>query len=150
MELLILLPLGLMIISDFRCRRVLLWHLLLFGALQIMLSLYRLGVVVACQYILTNILVLFVIGCVLGLYVRFRFGKKKVMGPGDVLFIFLLSPHFGYRHFLYFLIISSGLTLITWLIYRYASCRESNEIPLISGLGICYFIVLIYQGAAAL
>jgi hypothetical protein len=146
MELLILFSLFPMIVWDFRCRRVLLWHLLLFGVLQLVLSTYRLGWAVVSQNLIINVLALSVIGIALWLYIRIRFGRKTVIGMGDIIFIFLLSPYFSCREFMYFLIISSLLTLIVWMICRYIHIEEkNNEIPLISAFGICYFILLIYQ-----
>jgi len=145
MELLLVFPLGLMIISDFQCRRVLLWQLILFGILQIILSFNRLGAVTTLHNILINLFVLLFISLALGIYIRFRFKKKNVMGIGDIFFILLLSPNFGYHFFIYFLIISSTITLFVWMAYSRISGKKDNEIPLISGIGICYSAVLIYQ-----
>ncbi len=150
MELFVILSLCPMIVWDFRHRRILLWQLLLFGILQFALSLWRLGWEIMIQNLTTNVLILFVIGTVLWIYIRIRFGRKAVIGMGDIVFVFLLSPCFDSRHFLYFLIISSLLTLGGWLVYCCFSRVESKEIPLVAALGICYFLLLTYQGVTIL
>nr|WP_320059417.1 hypothetical protein [uncultured Bacteroides sp.] len=147
MELFILLPLLVLIIWDFRHRYVLLWHLLFFGGIQIGLSIYKFGLSFTGWNMLINTAILLLIGGVLKVYMHFRFKKKEAIGWGDVIFIFLLSPYFTYRAFLYFLIISFSLTLITWFIYTYNRSKDvgNDKIPLISGVGLCYFVLLIYQ-----
>ncbi|WP_291530712.1 hypothetical protein [Bacteroides sp. UBA939] len=142
MELPVLLSLYPMIVSDFRHRRIVLWHLLLFGALQFALDFYRMGATDVFRNFVTNLFILSFMGGILWIYMRLRFGKKNMIGAGDVFFILLLSPHFEYRAFLYFLIISFCLILVAWFIY---GSTTDGGIPLVSALGICYSIVLLYQ-----
>lgn len=151
MELLLLPPLLFMIYWDFRHRNILLWHILLFGVLQIGVCIYKYGVVSTGWNAAINIAILVIIGIVVGVYSAFRFkGKKKPIGMGDILFILFLTPFFDHRTFLYFLIISFCLTLVGWGIWHYLLKKPSENIPLVSGVGICYASLLIYQFAVSL
>ncbi len=145
MQLLLLLPLLLMIISDFRYRYVFFWHLLLFGLVQVGVCIYSFGLLFTGWNLLINTIILLFMGLFLKMYLFFFKKKEKGVGWGDVVFVFLLTPYFTCFFFLYFLIVSFSLTLLFWLIYNYSRYRkiENDKIPLISGVGICYLIVLV-------
>lgn len=146
MELLLLAPLLLMIYSDFRYRNILLWHILLFGVIQIAVCIYKYGIVFTGWNAAINTVILLIIGIVVGTYSAFRFkGKKKPIGMGDILFILFLTPFFDYHTFLYFLITSFIVTLVGWAIWHYLLKKTSEDIPLVSGVGICYTLLLIHQ-----
>lgn len=151
MELLLLAPLLFMIYWDFRHRNILLWHILLFGMIQIAVCIYKYGIVTTEWNVVINISILLIIGIVVGIYSAFRFKEKnRPIGMGDILFLFFLTPFFDYRTFLYFLIISFSLTLVGWAIWHYLFKKTSDNIPLVSGVGICYAVLLIYQFTVSL
>lgn len=151
MELLLLPSLIFMIYGDFRYRKILLWHVLLFGAIQIGVCIYKYGIVNTGWNTVINTAILLIIGLVVGIYSALRFkGKKRPIGMGDILFILFLTPYFEYRVFLNFLITSFSLTLIGWIIWRYFMKKPSENIPLVSGVGICYSLLIIYQSLVSL
>ena len=142
---LLLIPLILMIISDYRFRNVRLWHLLLFGTMQLSICFYEKGFEITGQNILINILIFLIISGFIALYAWFRFRtKKELIGWGDILFILCLTPAFSYRQFLFFMIISLSVILAVWLLWLYFKQRV-DKIPLVSGLGVCYSVLLIYN-----
>ncbi len=146
MELFLLFPLGLLVYWDFRARSVLLWHLLLFGLIQIGICIYKYGATLAGWNALINVCILLFMGVTVAVYFFLRYRKKQSpIGMGDVIFILLLTPYFTYRPFLYFLIISFTFTLISWVIWNHSRVEKSRNIPLISGVGICYALLLIYN-----
>ena len=146
MELLLIFPLLLMIVQDFRCRNVFLWQLLLFGVMQGGGSIYKYGLTLTTWNVLINVAILAIISLTVAVYAFLRFrGKQKIIGLGDVFFILFLTPSFYYLHFLYFLIVSFSLTLIGWLIYIALVRDKTDKIPLISGVGICYSALLVYN-----
>ena len=145
MKLLLLIPLIFMIISDYRFRNIRLWHLLVFGILQLSVCIYENGIRMTGQNILMNTAILVIIGGVVMIYSRLRFeGKKELIGWGDILFILCLVPAFSYRHFLGFMIISLSLILLVWLFRAFLKHRV-EKIPLVSGLGVCYSVLLIHN-----
>ncbi len=151
MELLLLLPLGLLIYWDFRVRSVLLWHLLLFGLIQTGVCIYKYGVTLAGWNALINAAILLFMGVAVAVYFFFRYRKKQnPIGMGDVIFILLLTPYFNHRPFLYFLILSFTLTLIGWVAWNFNRKEKPKNIPLISGVGICYALLLIYNSIVPL
>jgi len=145
MEILLLIPLFLMIISDYRFRNIRLWHLLVFGAMQLSVCLYEVGFRATGQNILANVLIFLIVSGFIALYARFRFrNRKELIGWGDIIFILCLTPAFSYRHFLGFMIISLSAILVVWLLWSYFRQRV-DKIPLVSGLGTCYSLLLIYN-----
>ena len=148
MEILLLIPLILMVISDYRFRNIRLWHLMIFGVMQLSVCLYEIGFKEVGQNILINVLIFLIISGFIALYAWFRFrNKKEVIGWGDIIFILCLTPAFSYSHFLGFMIISLSAILVVWFLWSYFRQRV-DKIPLVSGLGVCYSILLIYNAVA--
>jgi len=148
MRLLLLIPLVLMIISDYRFRNIRLWHLLFFCILQLSVCIYENGIRMTGQNILINTAILAIIGGAVMVYSRLRFrGRKEVIGWGDILFILCLVPAFSYRHFLGFMIISLSMILLLWLFLAFIKQRV-EKIPLVTGLGLCYSVLLIHNTIA--
>jgi|AGTN01.3.fsa_nt_gi Type IV leader peptidase family. len=144
MKLVILIPLVMMILSDYRTRTVVLWQLLLFGATIMIISLAENGLKSTCMNLTINML--FSVFTGLGVYLYFLLKYKSVqsvIGKGDILFILFLTPFFAPREFLIFMLVSFVATLFMWIIA--ASIRRDNNIPLISGVGICLCALLIYK-----
>lgn len=145
MQLLILIPLVLMILSDYKSRTVVLWQLLLFGITVLIISLMENGLRPTGMNITINIFLSLLTG--LGVYIYFLLKYKSVqsvIGKGDILFILFLTPFFTPRGFLVFMLVSFAATLLMWGIYILLRKGNSN-VPLISGIGVCLCVLLIYQ-----
>lgn len=101
MEWMLLFPLILMIFQDFKCRRVSLLPMILFGVLQISFCFWKYGAIQTGYNILANLIVLFVIGTLVTIYACFRFNRSKpFIGIGDIIFILLLTPYFLFPYLL--------------------------------------------------
>ena len=145
MKLLLLIPLSLMVISDFRSREVCLWHLLLFGSIQITVAIAGYGMAEAGKNMLCNTLICLMIYLFCIAWFRFR-GKrvKEMTGLGDLLFIWFLTPVFTYSEFPVFITVSFIVTLTAWVI-GYLAGKVTRDVPLISGMGLCYVSFLTYS-----
>lgn len=154
MELLVFFPLLLLIIQDFRFRYIYLWSLGIFGTAQIAMCYSIYGWLPLFYNVLFNLSVLGLISLFVGVYLLLRFkGRlKQSVGWGDLLFIPLLTPYFETRSFLIFLIISFSFTLVGWLIYCYCSKKKEElyQVPLVSGVGGSYLLVLLFNFSLSL
>lgn len=145
MVIFLIISLLFLIISDFRSRHIYIWQLILFAVLQAVYCVLMHGRVIAIGNLLINGVTLLLLSFCIGIYLILRFrGKQKVIGWGDILFIFALTPYFSVVDFLYFLIIALILTLAGWGIFYLGGFR-SRDIPLVSTLGICYGALLTYH-----
>lgn len=146
MEWILLFPLIPMICQDFKCRSVALWQLLLFGIMQISVCLFKYGVIQTGFNTLANLIILVIIGVSVMIYAHFRFKRKEtIIGCGDIIFMLLLTPYFLYPHILHFLIVSLLIALICWWVGNYIRKKRMSNIPLVSYLGICFAIVVVYN-----
>jgi len=145
MQMLILIPLVLMIVTDYKSRTVILWQLLLFGIITLIISLVKIGVQSTTMNIAINIFLSVLIGLCVYLYFLLRYKSlPSIIGKGDILFILFLTPLFSPRVFLIFMLISFVATLLMWVIYTLVP-KNDTSIPLISGVGVCLCVLLIYQ-----
>lgn len=145
MQLVILIPLLLMILSDYRSRTVVLWQLLLFGITVLVMSLAENRLIVTGMNIAINIFLSLLIGLFVYLYFLLKYKSvQSIIGKGDIMFILFLTPFFSPRVFLIFMLISFIATLIMWGIHTLVS-KHNNDIPLISGVGLCFTVFLIHQ-----
>ncbi|MGV8094893.1 MAG: hypothetical protein AB2L24_23825 [Mangrovibacterium sp.] len=142
MELLLLIPLIPLIVSDWKNRHVLIWNILLFAVMQIIICLNNNGFARTSYNMLLNTLTGIIIALMTGVYFKLR-GKlqKELIGWGDILFILCLTPAFSVRSFLIFMILSFVSTLIIWLMLKLWR-KISGSIPLVSGMGLCYAVWL--------
>lgn len=151
MEWILLFPLAPMIYQDFKYRNVTLWQLLLFGIMQMTVCFYKYGAIQTGINTLTNVAVMGIISAAVIVYAYFRFQRKQqFIGSGDILFILLLAPYFLCPYFLHFLIISFLLALVGWWIGVYMKGKKTFQIPLVSYLGICYSVVVVYNSLSCL
>lgn len=150
MVLILIILLIALIIGDFKYRYVYIWQLLLFAAVQTTFCLITLGGMTVFQNLLVNGGITLFVSLLVRLYLFFRFRGKKIeaIGWGDIIFIFILTPYFPISTFLYFMIISLLLTLGGWGIF-YLMGSKSKDVPLVSTLGICYCVFLIYNCVVA-
>ena len=142
----ILIPVVLMILSDYKSRTVILWQLLLFGVIVLLVSLVKNGLQLTSMNIAMNMILSILTG--LGVYLYFLVKYKSaqsIIGKGDILFILFLTPFFTPRLFLLFMLVSFVATLAMWGIHALVRKHNASDIPLITGLGLCLSILLIYQ-----
>lgn len=151
MEWILVFPLIPMIYQDFKSRNVALWQLVLFGIMQIIVCFFKYGAVQTGYIALINLIILASISIVMLVYAYFRFKlKQQLVGSGDIIFILLLTPYFLFPYLLYFLIASFLVSLLSWWFEGYLRKIRKYDIPLVSYLGICYTIVVIYNSLPCL
>lgn len=143
MELPLILLLCGLIRSDFSKRCVRADMLLLFGLAQLCYACRHVAYQAVLAGILQNVLVLAVwAGGVLVFYsVRRRqlvVTLKEKIGRGDICFLFCLTPVFGMRGFVWFLLAGFSVSLAYW---RFAG--GIRTVPLVGTLGGCYIILLL-------
>lgn len=151
MEWILLFPLAPMIYQDFKYRNVTLWQLLLFGIMQMTVCFYKYGAIQTGLNTLANVAVMGIISATMIVYAYFRFKRKqRLIGSGDIVFILLLTPYFLCSYFLHFLIVSFLLALVGWCIGNCMRKEKASHIPLVSYLGICYAVVVVYNSLSCL
>lgn len=137
-----LVPAAVMAVSDFRHRTVSVGWMTVFGISCLFSSLFL------HRPVLTNLSVnVCLLGCLFGgtlFYLGGRYGYwggplGKYMGIGDWLFLLCLTPVFGWKEFLNYLIVTFLLTLIGWTLYA-VSFEVKGGVPLVGALG-CVLIV---------
>ena len=141
------LPLGAMIRSDFRERRIHIAWLGLFAVAQAVYGYYRLGLAAVVANMAGNALFLAILYLFLWFYVCcIRRHELKsfgnAIGAGDLLFLPALCPLLGLRQFVVFLTVSFALTLAGYAAYKKLSGRAAT-IPLVGTVGICFAVYLI-------
>lgn len=145
MVILLIITLCFLIVSDFRSKSVYVWQILLFFVAQLLYCFLSADKLAIIHNMITNSLFLVFLSLCMGIYIFIRFREKsKLIGWGDILFVFALTPYFTLHRFLVFMIISMILSLSGWAVY-YLMGRRSKEIPLVSTIGICYCLLLIYD-----
>lgn len=145
MIILLLVLLAGLVISDLKSRYVYIWQLAVFLVVQLVYCFFTFGKEIMVQNAFVNSIFLLILSLCVSIYILFRFRQKKgLIGWGDILFILCLTPYFNLYRFLLFMIISMVVSLGGWGIF-YLVGQRSKEIPLISTLGICYSILLIYD-----
>jgi len=72
---------------------------------------------------------------------------KSLIGSGDYLFLFAISPLFSFESFLVFLNTSFTLVLIIFFFLKRSKIdnKKQSTVPLAGGLALCLILVLIAQ-----
>lgn len=147
MEAIVVIPLFVLMRSDYRTREVDLLWLLIFTALQLALALLTYGSGPAMMQMLGNLLILFSLFAGVRIYIR-RKRKDSVLknyiGCGDLIFLCALTPVFSSVLFLRFLVISFTFSLVWWGIQVWFR-KTKVTIPLVTTVGLCYTIVLMWN-----
>ena len=148
MELLLTIPLMLLIRSDFKKRVVSVYTLLVFGCLQFIVVSKVTGIHETVVRIGINSVVLLFLGLGVVLYVLLKYGRvafatRRFIGSGDTVFLFFLTPAFGWSEFPKFLVVSFLISLIGWLVY--CGRKRESTIPLVATVGICYLFLLLIR-----
>ncbi len=152
-NLLLLIPVICMVVQDFRSREVgLLWLILLcagslcsaFLTMGIRDTLYNLS--------LNALLILYMIGGA-GLWFFLKnkvlknsaTGRRKAseyIGGGDIVFVMAVSPLFLLKEYVIFLIVSSVISLVWWMIAKIRA-KTNLTIPFIGTSGIVFCVLLL-------
>lgn len=82
--------------------------------------------------------------CVYSYFLLKYKSAQSVIGKGDLLFILFLTPYFNPRDYLIFMLASFVTTLLAWCIATLVR-KGNGNIPLVSGVGICLVILLVYR-----
>jgi len=140
------LPLGVMMLSDLRRRRIGVCWLVLFALSLFIFAWIYSGIGVFTDHLLPNLLFLTFLFLVLGIYIRVLRRRvfhsfSRAIGSGDILFLYALSPFFEVREFVLFLTGAFLFSLVAYGTYRLL--RKNNPvstIPLVSSIGLCFMI----------
>ena len=138
-----LIPVIVMIVSDFRRREVAVWSLILFSITSMATAIYSYGWSATVTNIVHNALVLCYLGVGLLIYMRIRYRRfvnplNGYLGAGDLWFMLALSPLFPSKEFLIFLLVTMAGSLIWWVIRG-----RNGTIPLAGMLGIALGVYLL-------
>lgn len=128
-----------MVISDFR-KRVINAYLLAIFALLVIYSVYtNEGVYLLKTRVLWNVAFLLYMFSVMMAYLWLTKRQiSQLIGSGDILFIFTITPLFELREFIVFLTLAFAATLIFYaLLSRY---YPTKTIPLVSCVGISFIV----------
>lgn len=137
-----------MIVSDLRSRRIGMLPLIVFGIVLLAVSLVEFEWRQTAINVVFNLLTLSLL--ILALYGYSRVRKMRLcemIGGGDLAFVLTLMPYFEVRAYMLFLIVSSCITLSIWYLARRRHC---GDIPLVSGLGACFVVLIFYRMIATL
>ncbi|MCM1199515.1 MAG: hypothetical protein NC308_11565, partial [Clostridium sp.] len=127
-----IIPLSIMIVSDLRWRHVNVWILLLFGACIAVASVIGHGMRMAICNCLGNSAVCLMFGISLYMYSKLRHvSYGSMVGLGDMIFVLMLTPYFDFYGYAVFLVSASCLSLALWICFR----RKWKDIPLVSTYG---------------
>lgn len=145
-RILICLILLFIVIQDFRFRAV---HWIMFPMLWILLIADGLFVTNEQDYIsgtAINILIIIIQGMILyGFYQvqgkNLNFIITRIIGIGDVLFIFLMAFAFTWTSFMFYYIAGLLFALLAWIIIRKINREETGLVPL-AGLLAIYMIII--------
>ncbi len=137
--LLLILPIAVLAVSDFRKREVSVLWLAVFGSLSAGVAVMLHGITGAAVNMAANLLLLLYLAGGILLYIKLRRGNRKwreYMGMGDVVFLATATPLFGLRDYLLFLICASTFSLVWWVVSR------ARTIPFVATAGIVLIIAL--------
>lgn len=143
-----LIPLIMMIRSDFRQREVNMYCLVCFGLLQFFYVYWLFGVYEVLKRGIINLGILLFLGLGIVLYLKVRRVRwvrvvHDYIGLGDILFFIFLIPVFKELEFIRFLLVSFIFSLIWWGVYSLRT--EVLTIPLVSTVGICYVVLVVFR-----
>lgn len=95
--------------------------------------------------LVSNLVVCLMLWSSLHLYFKLT-GRQlsDAIGAGDMVFIAAMTPYFTMQDFLVFLVTAAILSLAVWGI-PYMTKRGQDSIPLVSGLGICLSVIILYR-----
>lgn len=152
LPLILLIPAVALTVGDFRERRVHLLWLLALAAASFATAGIRSGFHVMVSDAIFNLLFLCFMGAGIGswLCIRYRgsfkvrlLSVKRLFGAGDVVFLIALTPMFGLKEYIVFLLAACIISLVWWAAVR-AIRHRSVAIPFIgtSGIVLCITVII--------
>jgi len=148
MQILTIVPLVSMMASDYRCRKVSAYQMLLFILSTICFAVTSLGLKYCLINVASNLIIMIIMFVFVTLYFKVRTGScASVLGSlglGDVLFFIALVPLYSMIEYLWLLIVVSLFSLSFWIIGGYGN-KRTDTIPLITTAGMVYIIYSLFE-----
>ena len=142
LPILLSISLSVLAVSDVRSRSVSSWWLLASGILNFVFLWILDGWKCVAVRIVGNLLLLQIIGVALWIYARARHERMSdLFGAGDVIFLMVLSPAFGWTEYMRFIVASSIAGIILWPLFRKLQPRKTG-VPMVSVMAVVYFIFM--------
>lgn len=134
-----------MVISDCRSRTVGIFPLMAFCITMAIASVMDIGLRPGISNLVSNLVVCLMLWSSLHLYFKLT-GRhlSDAIGAGDMVFIAAMTPYFTMQDFLVFLVAAAILSLAVWGI-PCTTKQGQDSIPLVSGLGICLSVIILYR-----
>lgn len=141
----LLIPLSILTISDIRSRTVSSWWLLTFGILNLIFLGLLDGWKCVVNRIVGNLLLLLLIGSFIWVYSKVRHKRlPELFGLGDVLFLVVLLPAFGWVEYVKYIVASSLVGILLWPLFRIVQPLKRG-IPMVSVLSLVYLVAFGYK-----
>ncbi|MDL2319686.1 hypothetical protein LJC45_00945 [Alistipes sp. OttesenSCG-928-B03] len=145
--LILLLPLAVLIVGDFRRREVSLVWLIALAVVSVAVSLGRYGIWPTVVNVAANLFLLFYLAIGVIIYIRIKSGRwqnplREYIGTGDLVFMLAITPLFELRGYVLFLIGASVFSLV-WMLAVRAVCGRPKTIPFAATMGIALSIIII-------
>lgn len=141
----LLIPLSILTISDIRSRTVSSWWLLTFGILNLIFLGLLDGWKCVVNRIVGNLLLLLLIGSFIWVYSKVRHKRlPELLGLGDVLFLVVLLPAFGWMEYMKYIVASSLVGILLWPLFRIVQPLKRG-IPMVSVLSLVYLVAFGYK-----
>ena len=141
----LLIPLSILTISDIRSRTVSSWWLLTFGILNLIFLGLLDGWKCVVIRIVGNLLLLLLIGSFIWVYSKVRHKRlPELLGLGDVLFLVVLLPAFGWAEYVKYIVASSLVGIFLWPLFRIVQPLKRG-IPMVSVLSLVYLVAFGYK-----
>ena len=143
-----LIPLGGMILSDFRQRRIAVVHLLFFAVATLGVAGFRFGGRILILRLMTNLSFLALLYGFLWIYLGVVRKRKRGIGAGDLLFLPTLVPFFDLYDFVLFLTVAFLFSLLAYAVFfrlGKQKARGVRSVPLVGTVGVCFGVYLIAQ-----
>lgn len=141
----LLIPLSILTISDIRSRTVSSWWLLTFGILNLIFLGLLDGWKCVMNRIVGNLLLLLLIGSFIWVYSKVRHKRlPELLGLGDVLFLVVLLPAFGWAEYMKYIVASSLVGILLWPLFRTVQPLKRG-IPMVSVLSLVYLVAFVYK-----
>lgn len=149
-DLILLIPLVVLTISDIRHREVSVLWLAVFMAATVTVSLYVNGLGQSLQNTVFNLLILLYMTLGIAIYLRVRYKKwispfNEHIGWGDIVFFGAVSPLFDTQGYIILLVVSSMAGFLAGVIIKHMMSDKAVTIPMISVVGIVLSTYLIYK-----
>lgn len=145
LSILLVIPLVVLVISDIRSRTVSSWWLLTFGILNLIFLGLLDGWKCVVNRIVGNLLLLLLIGSFIWVYSKVRHKRlPELLGLGDVLFLVVLLPAFGWMEYMKYIVASSLVGILLWPLFRIVQPLKRG-IPMVSVLALLYSFAMSYK-----